>query len=258
MRPVPYVGITGFTTNSQVRMVLSRSKRRSQIPYFMVGVLVSDKTLRGERAKWHKRNPDRHLLGTIFEPRAHAINLVHFHSANQDLLPAQMLEVDRLAGEYCDGLQLNMTWPSPAIVEAYLARSISRKRKRTIVLQCGMRALEQLAHNPKKIAKRVKVEYEGLVDYVLIDPSGGEGKEFEIDFAYGCLAELFATCRSVGPGVAGGLSVDNVVEKIAPLVGVLPERFAIDVETRVRDQNDVLDIGKCIAFIKKSMTLWTD
>lgn len=252
MRPMPYIGITGFTDNSQIKTVMTITLRQLYYPLTMIGVLVSDKTLRGEESKWPKRNPPKEKLASIFEPYANTLNLIHYHTQDQEHLIDQLQSVDRLVGDHCDGYQLNMPWPDPRTLERYLSKCALLRRKRAIVLQCGRRALEKFDHDPKRIAKEVFGNYEGIVDYVLIDPSGGKGQEFDTSFAFECLYELMNAGRNIGPGIAGGLSAKNVWDKLVPIWQDMPERFSIDAEGRLRDENDELDVEKCKTYIQSA------
>ena len=250
MRPVPYIGITGFTTNEQVQRVVRAAEIPRFYPYLMIGVLVSENTLAGHPAKWPKRNPAKEKIASIFEPFATTINLVHYHTTDQSTLVGQLVAMDTLAGDHCDGYQLNMPWPDPRLLEQYLSQAIARNKKRTIVLQCGRRALEKFGKNPRRIAEEVRTNYEGLVDYVLIDPSGGKGEEIDSHFAVDCLNELMQI-RNIGPGIAGGLSYESGYAKLAPIAQDIDENFSVDAEGRMRDSNDDLDIDKCIGYVSE-------
>ncbi len=258
MRPVPYIGITGISTNQQFWAV-AKAHRNRRYPYLMEGLLVSHKSLRGEPAKFPERYPRNEELCTVFALCSNTINLVHFNTNEPGKLLDQMLEVDELVGPYCNGFQLNIAWPDPATLERYLSRRIRTpwRGKPVIVLQCGRAALEEYDRNPKKIAQVVAGNYEGLVDYVLIDSSGGKGEEFNTAFANECLSELFANCPSIGPGIAGGLSADNIQKQLGPLFKELPEPFSIDAEGRLRDERDWLDLEKCGAYIKEAMKFYS-
>lgn len=252
MRPIPYIGITGFTTNAQIQAVMKSPGRNTCYPYYMAGVLVSHKTLKGEAAKWPKRYPTQDELGSIFEPYAMTMNLVHYNTPSSDSLVSELLAVDDLVGPHCDGYQLNMTWPSPWRITEYHKLQLGHGPRKTIVLQCGARALAEVRHDVKELAQRVKRDYEGLVDYVLIDPSGGHGKDFDANFAFDCMSELL-TVRNICPGIAGGLSAENVEAKLKPLLWQdMNEPFCIDAEGRLRTPEDELDLGKCVEFIAKT------
>lgn len=58
-----YVGITGFMNRAEVDACLSALPKNMTL---MCGVLVSQKTLRGERNKWHRRYPRIEDIAGIF------------------------------------------------------------------------------------------------------------------------------------------------------------------------------------------------
>lgn len=118
----PYIGITGFTTREQVRMVF-----QGLVPppgrRFMVGVLCGNRTLRGILTRWDTRRPLPAEIAGIFSADKHFLNLIHFRSSSTgDELLAQLILVTELGGPHMHGLQLNMTWPAPNVLEQYRSR----------------------------------------------------------------------------------------------------------------------------------------
>jgi hypothetical protein len=203
----------------------------------MVGVLASGKTIRGESNKWPRRYPLACHLNGIFGEHDNVLNLIHFNTRQLDVLLQDMTYTHALAGPHCHGFQLNIAWPSREVLSRY--RAWAPRNRSTIVLQCGPDALAQLNRDPKRIADRV-ARYEGLVDYVLIDPSAGLGKEFDVEFAGRCFRALTDRApETIGIGIAGGLHAGNL-DRLEPLLGDF--RFSVDAEGKLRDSNDDLDV----------------
>jgi len=246
MRPKPYIGITGFMTQGEVEGVLDVLPIGTD-QLVMIGVLASNKTLRGEENKWPKRYPKPETLETIFPSSSdlNSLNLIHFNTNESPVgLFREMCGAQVLAGPHCHGFQLNVVWPYTRALYQY-KRYTSFARK-TIVLQCGNKALSECEWSPKEIAKRVR-GYEGLVDYVLIDPSGGLGKEFDPEFAKACFHEL-QKIETMGFGVAGGLHAGNL-HRLYSLIEEFPD-FSIDAEGKLRTVEDDLDVEAAKAYLK--------
>ena len=77
------------------------------------------------------------------------------------------------------------------------------------------------------------LEYGSLIDAVLIDPSGGYGRELHLTPVRNYLRVISAQSPELGLGVAGGFSDESLSE----LLGDLPALFAglsIDAEGRLR------------------------
>src|SRR3989344_5656716 len=116
---IPYIGITGFTAPEDVRDVF-----QGFYPLFgrkfMVGVLMGDKTLRGIPTKWDARRPSPLKIANIFSEDVDALNLIHFRSRSEgNELTKELIEVTKIGGANLHGLQINMTWPKPAVIEKY-------------------------------------------------------------------------------------------------------------------------------------------
>lgn len=256
MRPRPYIGVTGFMSR---REVLAVEDAHCELPLIsdvllMVGVLVSSKTLRGELNKFPARYPKPEQLGSIFTGRVDNLNLLHFNTKEQDRLLDDMCRAQDLAGPKCDGFQLNIAWPDRKVLKRYKTKTAFRRK--TLVLQCGGHALDQVEHNPLKLTAKV-LEYDGLIDYMLIDPSGGKGEPFDLNFAMKCIdtlnSKLFRT--DIGVGIAGGLSAHNVNDLLGPILA-RHSSTSIDAEGRLRDGQDNLDIAKAQAYVSKSAKLY--
>ncbi|MBP7770701.1 MAG: hypothetical protein KA066_02195 [Candidatus Pacebacteria bacterium] len=253
MRPKPYIGITGFTARSQINAVLGNGLPAVTDQLVMVGLLISSRTMRGETNKWPNRYPKPGDLEHVFVNDKRLLNLIHFNTNIKDLpfLLDHMRVAQELAGPACNGFQLNIAWPDPEVLEKYKKAPGGNN---TIVLQCGRKAIEE-AGNVHGLATRLR-RYDGLADYVLVDPSGGLGKDFNYADMYATLETLFCDApQTMGIGIAGGLSPDNL-DRLRPLLEEF--EFSIDAEGNLRDADDHLDITVASSYLRESVQLYRE
>lgn len=242
-----YIGITGFMAKSDILSVLDSMPKGSN-RLLMVGVLASQKTLRGEQNKWPNRYPRVGVIGNILFRHNQLLNLIHYNTKEPESLTEQLDEMSVLGGPNLDGFQLNLAWPSR---EAILNHK--REWESVIVLQIGGRAFEMVDHSPQQLADKV-AEYQDVVDYVLLDPSGGYGVPFDTDKARVYLEALKARNLNLGLGVAGGLS-PTTLNLIQPLVSDFPD-LSIDAEGRLRDSQDSLDLNVASEYVQGACSVF--
>ena len=249
----PYIGVTGFTAQNQVNealaAVLPQGTRK-----VMVGVLASGKTIWGVPNKWPARYPTPDALGGIFTSHGNALNLIHYNTKEPDTLLPQLARTRLLAGPYCHGFQLNIAWPSVEMLRT-ARKELCPTAPTVIVLQVGNRAFEIVGRSAEKIAEKV-ASYEGAADYVLLDPSGGLGKEFVTEEMADYLRALTAKNLPIGLGVAGGLCAETL-----PRIALLAREFpalSIDAEGRLRDTNDALDQKRVDDYLRTAAKLFAE
>lgn len=237
----PYIGVTGFMNPNEVLEVLTGARMLKRL--IMIGVLVSQKTLAGKTNRWPNRYPPPHKIAEIFPASDRTLNLIHYNTDSPDSLKDQVNELIKVSGPNCHGLQLNVAWPP-----LWQIRQIKVDHPNlAIVLQIGNRAIDQVGHQPESIVDRV-CRYTGYIDYVLVDPSGGYGQFFDLEQVKEILLALQVACTNIGLGLAGGLSMENVVNNLRPLSILLPN-LSIDAEGRLRDKNDHLDCSQAIGYL---------
>lgn len=255
MNNKPYIGVTGFMTNKEVESVLSIFPENSN-RILMAGVLASTTTVMSERpSKFNGRYPVIDDIEGIFTSHPRVFNAIHFHDKTRDDIQIfdQMQMLTLKGGKYFHGFQLNIKWPNPEILRSY--RSAHPKKK--IILQVGGGAFKDVNQDPATMAKKIKNDYGNWIDYVLIDPSGGEGKKFDIQMALLCLRALETTCDpKIGFGIAGGLCHDNVNELLLPVITEFPN-VSIDAEGKLRDSDngDVLNVGRTLQYVQAANKL---
>lgn len=84
----------------------------------------------------------------------------------------------------------------------------------------------------------------GRWDYTLFDMSGGRGAELDLD-AGKDFREFSKKFKGLQAGVAGGIAPDT----IGRIVSEVGRDISFDVESRVRDNNDELDVEKANAYL---------
>lgn len=250
MKPIrPYIGITGFMSRDEVKWAWNAfEKTRLTDDYMlMVGVLASLKTLYGHTNKWPNRYPAVKDISAIFRQNPDVLNLVHYNSKNTELLFVQLMALTEFIGtQLFDGFQLNIPWPNELELVSYKSHYPSKK----IVLQVGGGALEMIENSPGRLAERLMM-YVEVVDYMLLDPSGGKGKLFDAKNMGDYLRTIKGLpLKNVGFGVAGGLS-RSTMHLIEPLLEEFPD-ISIDAEGRLRNENDYLDMNLVEGYISKA------
>lgn len=246
-----YIGVTGFMSRDQVEQVLS------QLPQgfnkrLMVGMLVSDKTIQGLQNKFPLRYPKPEAIETIFTDDPRVLNLIHYNTKKEfsSDIAQEMCLIESIAGNNAHGFQLNMVWPIPRTIVMWRNRRLNQHNEGVIVLQCGAKAMAQYGNDPKKIAEKLK-NYDGLIDYVLLDPSGGTGKAFDLGHILSCLDVLYSSSLEMNFGVAGGLAPSTLPTLLAPLAKAFPQ-VSIDAEGKLRTPQDHLDVPVAVRYIAES------
>lgn len=244
----PYIGITGFMSLDEALHVLNSVPVNTR-RLVMVGVLASLKTMRGIQNKWPNRYPTMDRIAGIFPDHPRALNLIHYNTKELDTLGDQLVAMTNYGGPNLHGFQLNTTWPSPDVLRIYREAHPTKQ----IVLPIGGRAFEMINHSPEQLATRV-AGYDGLMEYVLLDPSGGYGKPFDPERARQYLITLQEKNLDVSLGVAGGLS-PATLNLVEPLAKEFPD-LSIDAEGRLRTQEDHLDLRIASEYIRKAFFIF--
>lgn len=240
---IPYVGITGFISDDEIKKILNELPSDRNLPrHVMIGALASHKTLNGEQNKHPNRYPPVGQIANIFGWHVNVFNVIHYSSKHPESLLDQLTRLVDFGGGYLEGIQLNMAWPDPRVLEKFGEECFPPFHWRGFILQVGNRAFELVNNSPKRLAEKIAGEYRALIDYVLLDSSGGTGKLLNGEELAPYLEELYGAVPELGIGVAGGLSYETL-HVIRSLAEKYP-RLSIDAEGRLRDENDNLD---CVA-----------
>lgn len=226
----PYIGITDFASRDEVLDMLKvfRQHRRPGSPRKLhVGVMMSYKTLTGMPSRWSNVYPQPERLREIFSINTlDLLNCLHYadyeNSLKKDnfLLQAglfQMFEVVKSC-PLISAVQLDMVWPDPVIVS-----TVRHEFRGEIILQVGALAMERLGNDPERVAYKIE-SYEGAIDRVLFDRSGGQGIPLDADILLPYIRELKEKMPDLGDsqiGVAGGLR-PSTLHLLRPLIKEFP------------------------------------
>lgn len=249
-RPPRYIGATGFSQATEVSELLSEVPDSFEHK-IMVGVLANQKTLAGFVQDQPLRYPPRETLGDIFVPHKKTINLVHWNTKEPERLVEDLSQTAELVGPLLHGFQLNMRWPEPRLLRAWRE---SGHPAQTIVLQCGKGALTDVKMRPQELIARLR-EYQGLIDYVLIDASGGTGTNFDPYFTRECFAEVGEAFPALGLGVAGNLKSSTLynLSKVRSRF----QDFSIDAESGLRNEDDTYSAKRARNYLTIAVTIFT-
>jgi hypothetical protein len=249
--PRPYIGVTGLKTAAEVAGLAGACEEAGllrpgagHVPMF--GFLCSDKRL-ADPEKGGRQSPavrDLPLL-TRYTPNG-AIPMIHYHTPNKDGLSGEIRKLfEGPLYEGCQAVQLNQDWPKHGELE----RILGAFKEIAIVLQVPQRAME--GRTRQEVVSLAR-SYTGLVDYVLIDPSGGKGAEFGLDEGAGLLGAL---AKHLWPtrtaGIAGGFSGGNVRERVMQLTARTGRKdYCIDAQGRLRTPDrEALDLAKARQYL---------
>lgn len=250
----PYVGVTGYTSASQVEHSLKFVPEDS-VRKLMVGVLVSSKTLEGLTNSYKHRYPPIGTVKDIFLDDPRCLNLIHYNTKDAPNLVSQVLKLAELAGDNCHGFQFNIRWPDID----HLAEIRHQLPNHQIVVQIGSGALRAFVNENDPLGPMLMREKlsqyadRGVIDYMLFDPSGGTGRPFNPDTAVRMLQPYQGQELAYGLGVAGGLSAATI-DLLLPVVAEFP-RVSWDAEGRLRDADDMLCLDSTALFIQRSFLI---
>jgi phosphoribosylanthranilate isomerase len=240
----PYVGVTGFKTKDEVNEI-ARMAEKIGYPFshtVMFGYLASSKRLQNPFSGGKRSPAVADLASLVSSTPNWAISMIHYFTENKSQM---LLEVDYLAKTTnANAVQLNIAWPNIADIEKLKEKNSSLQ----LLLQIPKRATQGL--DIYQIVKKTK-DYNALVDYVLIDPSGGEGKEFDMNESVELINELNHAMTHSLIGIAGGFKPENVSERIKTLNLLVEKEYFIDAETGIMTNNS-LDMNKVNSYLQKS------
>jgi hypothetical protein len=256
----PYIGITGFMNDTEIEAVASGYDGAHRDPFIMAGILVSSKTFLGKSNKWPNRYPDFHAIRTMlaYGKSADLRDIDFYIHYNTDCRDERLLfELLALVGAYpsITGLQLNIAWPDPKVLHAFADMTADRYR---IILQIGIGAMSDIGFDPQILVSRLNsyIPSVPVIDYVLLDPSGGYGKPMDVQMAEKYLDQIYAKDlhKRFGIGIAGGLCAENVAG-IASLIKKFPG-LCIDAEGKLRDGDDRLSVRSAVNYANKALELY--
>lgn len=237
-----YIGVTGFAEPADV--VIARECVGLVPPAWrlMAGVLVSAKTLRGERVE-RRRYPALAVAAALLSDLrdAGAWPVVHFNTRATGAAFRAELEQLARALPAARGVQLNVVRPDRDALAAFFAA----RPEQEFILQVN-RAVLHDAFDPETAIDAYVEHYDGIARHALVDFSGGEGKPLDAGFA---LRLIHDWTHRAGLAVAGGLDAHAV----RALIGV---RVSCDAESRLRTPDDVLDREATLAYVRAAAEMF--
>ncbi|MDP3962994.1 MAG: hypothetical protein Q8Q39_00680 [bacterium] len=234
----PYIGITDFTHFDQVwsmqglfKFHLPNGSRHK----LHVGVMTSYKKLHGLPTKWQHAFPPLENIAGIFASDE-TYNCLHYADYGQDPeFTKSLAKALWHGGMGIHAVQLDMIWPDPG----QIAEGVHRSRKRVeVILQIGRKAFDAVQNNPEALIAKL-ADYEGVIQRVLLDKSGGEGRGMD---AVGLMIYARAIRErfpQMGLGAAGGLGPETM-HLAEPLAKTFPD-ISIDAQSRLRPSGSALD-----------------
>lgn len=238
----PYIGVTGLTSAGQAETLIA-GIRLPESHKIMIGVLASRKIPTSRQ----RRFPDLDTAGNIFSSDRRAFNVFHYGSKGHDGLLGQLNQLTEYGGELLHGIQLNVCWPDPKIIVGCRKHHRRKHRRRMkIILQIGDDALNDVGRDPRRLVERIR-EYGPIIDYALLDPSGGEGKLLDIGEIGSFVERINDDCPDLALGIAGGLSAETL-QTIRPLLEQYPW-LSIDAEGKLRNNADDLLVENAIDYV---------
>lgn len=249
----PYIGITDFTDNKQVRTMLKvfrENRSKNSLRRLHVGVMMSRKTLLGYETKWAKAFPPKETIGNIFYPveqinslRApNRVNDVMFvlHYADygaDNFLFTNLSRALEYAGPCVDAIQLDMIWPDPDALDSLRC---SLRGPLEIILQIGANAIEEANNNPDEVVERLAPYMKrSCITHVLLDKSMGKGLGMDAQGLLPYIRAIRKAYPELGLAVAGGLGPETM-HLVEPIVQEFPD-ISIDAQGRLRPSGDALD-----------------
>jgi len=254
----PYVWITGPVNVQETQDIcrkFSEEEYSMETPHIpMLGFLVSYKTLNEQSTQNRRYPPIRDLPKLLQATGGKVLTMVHYNSKEPDSLSDQVFKIfnEIYETDLCRAIQLNIVWPNINQVTKIKEKYPDMQ----IVFQASHRAMD--GKTPTQITKGIK-EYGNLINYVLIDPSGGRGLEFDLDSSISLYSKLMEQCPNLIIGFAGGFTGENVSLKTRELIeGIGNKNFCIDAEGGLRDKitpaygDDLLNLKKVRRYIESA------
>ena len=250
----PYIGVTGAASCDEVERIIQAfitvgyTMNTSHIP--MLGFLVSADNLEKPDTPFGNRYPRfNDVVDLLKQTKDRALSMIHYCPSQEPSarlsLAAEVIQIFESTNIYAQGLcksvQLNTAWPDGMQVRAIKTKYPDMQ----IVLQLRREMME--GRLVKDVVKAIKEKYDKCLSYVLIDPSAGEGKEFNVKESTTFYREIKEQAPDLMVGFAGGLAGKDCEETLREIVKELDGQvcFCIDSESGFRDkQADTLEIER--------------
>ncbi len=255
-----YLGITGVTTPLQARHLLDIFDQRrpeETTTLLHLGAMMSRKTLYRLPTIWEPIFPKRETLRSVFAAAARKDVLTCLHYADYEGIDVEesLVEAFSYICPEANSLQLDMIWPDPDEVGAAIARGWEGNSP-IVILQVGRKALEGVGRRPSELVSRLG-QYAGIIDYVLLDESGGEGRPLQIGSVMSFARAIKEALPWLSLAFAGGLGPETIRPVAKELLAMFPDA-SFDAQTRVCTNNDArnaLDLTRCAQYLWRALEL---
>ncbi len=243
----PYIGIASVTSRFEAEELLKCLP--TDIPVQLcIGVGVTTKTLKGKPTNHPNRLLPFDMIKSVFLPDDRVLNLVHFSTDEPQYLFRDVKRIYDKVGDLIGGIQVNLDIPdTEQLMNIWMLAGKDFRR----IWQVRLRILKQYR------AFKLLTPYSSNISDILLDVSLGRGvilDQSTIEEYIAFSKQVRKKHRELGIGVAGSLSAENVHE-LKPLFDQVGH-VNIDAESKLRDEEDKLDIAKAQAFIQAASALY--
>jgi len=254
-RAKPYIGITGFKRIGEINEATKTFERlnlQDKNHTAMYGFLITEYQF-SNISKHNKRGPSLLELSKLLSivPKW-ALPSIHYCPNSKDRIDEFVTTIFTLDNIYesnlCRTVQINTDWPDLNIIE-----NIKNKfSDLQIVMQIPTQTSTNMTN--QEIAQKAS-QYDSLISYALIDPSKGAGIDFKLNVGLDLMHKLSDKMPTTRIGIAGGLSGENVEEKINELKNNFDDNFFIDAEGKLMPEYPYADlnIDACNDYIVNSI-----
>lgn len=245
MKQKEYIGITGFKYNEEindaVRAFDEAGITAESSLTAMIGVLINEKQA-GNTALEGRRFPSVENLGKLLSNvPGYMLPTMHYCSSSRTLDVDKLTKVLKWNGNYkgIKAIQLNLDWPA--------ASGIAKLKERFPDIYI----IQQVNPDfPSVNAAEKVMQYEGIVDKLLIDPSLGAGKLYDIRQTSELINEIASKTDKFSYVVCGGLDAANVYGRIQEAKRFVNAPFSIDAEGRLRTfDGNGLEFNSCRSYV---------
>jgi hypothetical protein len=215
--------------------------------------MMSRKTLLGEPTKWASVFPKKEIVSDILS-HPNVYNCLHYADYGDLGVDANLVDtlhcVADYGGSHLDAIQLDMIWPDPRALERF-----KKAKECELILQIGKRAFRDISSDASLLVSKLG-EYNGIVERLLFDMSGGEGREMQTEWLLSYLRIAREHFSGFSFGVAGGLGPYSV-HLLEPLLSEFPH-ISIDAQGQLRNSAnsmDPIDWWRAEKYIEEAMRI---
>lgn len=252
---VPYIGVTGFRDEVQVkemREIFNAYSSPGSDRVLHAGVMTSYRAIRGLPHSWQHAFPATEEIASIlsFEDVYNCVHYADFRTRNE--VWGYLVMAIHYGGKHIHALQLDMTWPDPD----QIAKALDHyKKPLEVILQIGRDAFDAIHDDPRCLVEKLE-KYQGAIRRVLLDKSMGGGLPLDADGLLPFTLAIKEYYPQLGIAVAGGLG-PHTLDLVLPLLKRFPD-LSIDAQGQLHQGGDSkypIDIRLVREYLAKSLKL---